>query len=78
MVGHDRLLIGPPLFDDRRSSRSNTTSCASCANGWLVDVCRRGHRALGRGEVNLPAIRVLPLGRSSILRQLCDCLSSHP
>src|SRR5712664_507424 len=47
MVCHDRLLIGPPLFDDRRSSRSNTTSCAACANGWLVDACRRGHRALG-------------------------------
>jgi len=47
MVCHDRLLIGPPLFDDPRSSRSNTTSCASCANGWLVDACRRGYRALG-------------------------------
>jgi len=44
MVCYDRLLIGPPLFDDRRSSRSNTTSCAACANGWLVDACRRGHR----------------------------------
>src|SRR6266704_3010717 len=47
MVCHDRLLIGPPLFDDSRSSRSNTTSCAACANGWLVDACRRGLRALG-------------------------------
>jgi len=47
MVCHDRLLIGPPLFDDHRSSRSNTTSCAACANGWLVDACRRGYRALG-------------------------------
>jgi hypothetical protein len=25
----------------------NTTSCAACANGWLVDACRRGHRDLG-------------------------------
>src|SRR5439155_27269432 len=47
MVCHDRLLIGPPLFDDHRSSRSNTTSCAACANGWLVDACRRGYRARG-------------------------------
>src|SRR6266849_4927051 len=47
MVCRDRLLIGPPLFDDRRSSRSNTTSCAACANGWLVDACRREQRALG-------------------------------
>src|SRR5882672_6838756 len=28
------------------------------------------------GEANLTAIRVLPLCRSSILRQLCNCLSS--
>src|SRR5438046_10678797 len=47
MVCRDRLLIGPPLFDDLRSSRSNTTSCAACANGWLVDACRREQRALG-------------------------------
>src|SRR5882672_2018536 len=47
MVCRDRLLIGPPLLDDQPSSRSNTTSCAACANGWLVDACRRGHRDLG-------------------------------
>jgi hypothetical protein len=47
MVCRDRSLIGPPLLDDLSSSRSNTTSCAACANGWLVDACRRGHRALG-------------------------------
>src|ERR1700704_3764958 len=47
MVCRVRLLIGPPLLDDQPSSRSNTTSCAACANGWLVDACRRGHRDLG-------------------------------
>ena len=47
MVCRDRLLIGPPLLDDLSSSRSNTTSCAACANGWLVDACRQGHRDLG-------------------------------
>src|SRR6266851_2768379 len=41
MVYHDRSLIEPPLLDDGLSSRSNTTSCAACANGWLVDACRR-------------------------------------
>jgi len=47
MVCRDRSLIGPPLLDDLSASRSNTTSCAACANGWLVDACRRGHRDLG-------------------------------
>jgi hypothetical protein len=47
MVCRDRSLIGPPLLDDLSSSRSNTTSCAACANGWLVDVCRRGQRDFG-------------------------------
>jgi len=46
MVCRDRSLIGPPLLDELSSSRSNTTSCATCANGWLVDTCRRGHRDL--------------------------------
>src|SRR2546428_12567575 len=29
------------------------------------------------GEATVTGIRVLPLHRSSILRPLCDCLSSH-
>jgi hypothetical protein len=29
------------------------------------------------GEATVTAIRVLPLRRSSILRQLCNCLSSR-
>src|SRR5437016_2831842 len=38
MVPHDRftdLRRPPSTIPDRR--RSNTTSCAACANGWLVD-----------------------------------------
>ena len=80
MVCHDRSLIGPPLLDDLPSSRSNTTSCAAGANGWLVDACRRDIELSGlpsHGEATATAIRILPLRRSSILRPLCDCLSSH-
>jgi hypothetical protein len=51
MVGRDRSLIGPPLLDDLSASRSNTTSCAACANGWLVDACRRGRRHLAPDRV---------------------------
>src|SRR5712691_390900 len=38
MVSHDRFTdwdAHPRRSHDRR--RSNTTSCAACANGWLVD-----------------------------------------
>ena len=91
MVCHDRLLIGPPLFDDRRSSRSNTTSCAACA----MDACRRGHRTFepdlarsGHGDgypgiasppiVDPEAIVQLPFPRLSSKKDIGSPLRASP
>ena len=76
MVFHDRPLIGPPLLDDRTSSTIEH-DIMRLVREWMVGgrlppgtSSSRARRAHGE-----TAIRVLPLRRSSILRQLCDRLS---
>src|SRR6266581_2560817 len=78
MVCHDRSLIGPPLLDDPRRRRSNTTSCAACANGWLVAVCpweRHGDAPRATDNALLGDTGICPRRSSSILGQMCDRIS---
>src|SRR5216684_3413146 len=79
MVCHDRLLIGPPLFDDAgRRDRTRHHAPRARMDGWWTlaagDIESRARRS--HGEAKVTAIKVLPRRRSSILRQLCNWLSS--
>ena len=49
MVFHDRLLIGPPLLDDRLSStiEHDIMRRGAGANRWIVDSCCPEDRAVG-------------------------------
>src|SRR6266567_6466911 len=61
-----------------RRRRSNTTSCAACANGWLVAVCpweRHGDAPRATDSAVLEDTGICSRRSSSILGQMCDRIS---
>src|SRR6266702_7595485 len=61
-----------------RRRRSNTTSCAACANGWLVAVCpweRYGDAPRATDSAVLEDTGICSRRSSSILGQMCDRIS---